>query len=96
VGNAFVKVSGGLEVGASGEVLVDHGLSGAKCLVLDGFDIAFIGINTHNVVFTLLLKNKSSANAKSADAKNGYVVFGESHYDGMCFSTTIGSLWNCS
>ncbi len=95
MGYALVEVRGGLEVGASGEVLVDHGLSGAKCLVLDGFDIAFIGINTHNVVFTLLLKNKSSANAKSADAENGYVVFGESHYNGKCCSTTNASLWNC-
>ena len=55
VGNALVEVSSGLEVGAPGEILVDHGLSGSKRLVLNGFDIAFIGVHPDNVVFTLLL-----------------------------------------
>ncbi len=68
VTKALVQISGGLEVGTSGEILVDHGLSGAKSLVLDGFNIAFVGVYPHDIVFALLLENKCGADTKSADA----------------------------
>ena len=68
VGNALVEVGGGFEVGASGEILVDHGLSCAECFVLDRFHIAFVRVYPHNIVLALLLENKRGANAKSADA----------------------------
>ncbi len=81
VTQALVQIRGGLEVGASGEILVDHRLSSAKSFVLYGFDVAFVGVNTHNIVLALLLENKSGANAKSADAQHSYVVLRESHRD---------------
>ena len=88
VGNALVEVGGGFKVGASGEVLVDHGLSGTERLVLDGFDIAFVGIHPYNVVLSLLLQNQRGANAKTADAENRYIVFWEGHREGVGFSAT--------
>ena len=88
VGNALVEVGGGFKVGASGEVLVDHGLSGTERLVLDGFDIAFVGIHPYNVVLSLLLQNQRGANAKTADAENRYIVFWEGHREGVGLSAT--------
>ena len=79
MGDTLIEIRGGPEVRASGEILVDHGLGGAECFVLNGFDIALVGVDPHNIVFTLLLKNKRCANTKSADSENGDVVFGQSH-----------------
>jgi hypothetical protein len=95
VGNALVEVGGGFKVGASGEVLVDHGLSGTERLVLDGFDIAFVGIHPYNVVLSLLLQNQSGANAKTADAENRYIVFWEGHREGVGFSATRALILRC-
>ena len=95
VGNALVEVGGGFEVGASGEILVDHGLSGAERLVLDGFDIAFVGIHPYNVVLSLLLQNQRGANAKTADAENRYIVFWEGHCEGVGLSATKALSLRC-
>jgi len=81
VANALVKVARGLEVGAFGKILIDHGLRGSECLIVDCFHVAFHDVHSHHVVFTLLLKDKRSADAESANAENSYIVFRERHGD---------------
>jgi hypothetical protein len=84
VAKAFVQISGGLEIGASGEILIDHGLSSTESPVLDGFDITFVGVYPNNIIFSLLLENKSGANAQTADAQHSHIIFGESHCETTC------------
>jgi hypothetical protein len=79
VANAFVKVTRGLEVGAFGKVLIDHGLCGTECLIVDSFDVAFDDVHAHHIVSTLLLEDKRGADAESANAENSYIIFRERH-----------------